>query len=119
MKYLYEIFAILFFVLIIGCASMISKKSNTLINDTISIPTAQCNMCVARIENTLNEIKGINKYKVEIKRLEVKVQYDSESISLQQIEQTLSNLGYQANDQPANQDVYNKLPMCCQLPKPK
>ena len=74
-------------------------------------------MCVTKIENILNGVHGINKYKVDMNRLEVRVQYFSESITLQQIEQSIANLGYQANDLPANQDAYNKLPMCCQLPK--
>jgi len=52
-------------VLLYGCLSVISQKSaNNLKIDEILIPTAQCNMCVANIENALNGVDGILKYKV-------------------------------------------------------
>ena len=47
-------------VLLYGCLSVISKNSeNNLIIDEILIPTAQCNMCVANIENALSGVDGI------------------------------------------------------------
>jgi len=50
-------------VLLYGCLSVISQNSaNNLKIDEILIPTAQCNMCVANIENTLN---GIWYYKIQ------------------------------------------------------
>ena len=49
--------------LIVGCSSIKNQgKSNNLQIDEINIPTAQCNMCVANIENALSGIDGILKY---------------------------------------------------------
>ena len=74
-------------------------------------------MCVANIENTLNGIDGIIKYKVELETYRVKVKYNTDKLSLQSIEQLISKAGYQANNSPADVDAYNKLAMCCRLPK--
>ena len=104
--------------LIVGCSSIkIQGKSNNLQIDEINIPTAQCNMCVANIENALNGIDGILKYKVELETYRVKVKYNTDKLSLQSIEQLISKAGYQANNSPADVDAYNKLAMCCRLPK--
>ena len=115
MKLLYTALILL---VLFGCSSIINQgKSNNLQIDEINIPTAQCNMCVANIENALNEIDGILKYKVELETYRVKVKYNTDKLSLQNIEQLISKAGYQANNSPANVDAYNKLAMCCRLPK--
>ena len=105
-------------VLLYGCLSVTSQNSaNNLKIDEILIPTAQCNMCVANIENALNGVDGILKYKVELETDQVKIKYNTDIISLQGIEQLISKAGYQANNLPADIDAYNKLAMCCRLPK--
>ena len=104
--------------LIVGCLSIKNQgKSNNLQIDEINIPTTQCNMCVANIENALNGIDGILKYKVELETYRVKVKYNTDKLSLQSIEQLISKAGYQANNLSADVDAYNKLAMCCRLPK--
>ena len=105
-------------VLFYGCLSVISQKSATNLKiEEINIPTAQCNMCVANIENALNGIDGIIKYKVELETYRVKIKYNSDKLSLANIEQLISNVGYHANNSPADVDAYNKLAKCCRLPK--
>ena len=113
-----RIFLLFTVVLLYGCLSVISQNSaNNLKIDEILIPTAQCNMCVANIENALNGIDGILKYKVELDTYRVKVKYNTDQLSLQSIEQLISKAGYQANNLSADVDAYNKLSMCCRLPK--
>ena len=105
-------------ILIVGCSSIKNQgKSNNLQIDEINIPTAQCNMCVANIENAIIGIDGILKYKVELETNRVKVKYNTNRLSLQSIEQLISKAGYQANNLSADVDAYNKLAMCCRLPK--
>ena len=109
---------ILTMVLLYGCFSMKNQNSAKNIKiDEIIISTAQCNMCVANIGNALNEVDGILKYKVELETDQVKIKYNTDKISLQGIEQLISKAGYQANNLPADVDAYNKLAMCCKLPK--
>ena len=113
-----KISIILTMVLLYGCLSIISQNSaNNIKIDEIIIPTAQCNMCVANIGNALNGVDGILKYKVELETDQVKIKYNTDKISLQGIEQLISKAGYQANNLPADEDAYNKLAMCCKLPR--
>ena len=109
---------ILTMVSLYGCLSIISQNSaNNIKIDEIIISTAQCNMCVAKIGDALNGVDGILKYKVELETDQVKIKYNADMISLKGIEQLISKAGYQANNLPADVDAYNKLAMCCKLPK--
>ena len=113
-----RLFLILTIVLLYGCLSKINPDSaNNIKIDEIIIPTAQCNMCVANIGNAVNGVDGILKYKVALETDQVKIKYNADRISLQIIEQLISKAGYQANNLPAYIDAYNKLAMCCKLPK--
>ena len=113
-----KLYTALILLVLFGCSSIIDQgKSNNLQIDEINIPTAQCNMCVANIENALIGIDGILKYKVELETNRVKVNYNTDKLSLQSIEQLISKAGYQANNLSADVDAYNKLSMCCRLPK--
>ena len=113
-----KISLILTMVLLYGCLAILSQNSaNNIKIDEIKIPTAQCNMCVANIGNAFNGVDGILKYKVELETDQVKIKYNSDMISLKDIEQLISKAGYQANNLPADSDAYNKLAMCCKLPK--
>jgi len=113
-----KLYTALILLVLFGCSSIIDQgKSNNLQIDEINIPTAQCNMCVANIENALSGIDGILKYKVELETYRVKVKYNTDKLSLQSIEQLISKAGYQANNSPSDVDAYNKLAKCCRLPK--
>ena len=94
-----------------------SRESNNFQIDEINIPTAQCGMCEKNIENALNGIDGIFKYKVELETYRVQVEYNTDKLSLKIIEKLISKAGYQANNYPADVDAYNKLAKCCKLPK--
>ena len=89
-----KISAILMIVSLIGCSAIISKNSPHHSLQEINIPSAQCSMCVARIDDALYGTDGILKYKVELDDLIVKVKYDNQKISLQQIENIISKAGY-------------------------
>lgn len=112
-----KISVILMIVSLVGCSAIISRNVPNHSLQEIIIPTAQCGMCVARIDKALNDVDGILKYKVELDALKVKVKYDNNKISLHQIEQIISKTGYQANTIPADPEAYKKLDMCCRLPR--
>ena len=107
---------LLAFMLFVSCSvkSNISDSTNLI---EISLPTMQCNMCVDNIESLLNKVNGIVKFQVELNDLIVKVKYDTQKISQEEIELAISNVGYKANTIDANVEVYNKLAMCCKLPE--
>ena len=102
-------------ILLVGCSMHPNKLENTNLTE-ISLPTMQCSMCVASIENSLKNIDGIVKVKVNLRKLNVVVKYNSEKINLQHIEQIISKTGYRANNIEADLDAYENLPMCCMVP---
>ena len=103
-------------ILFVGCSMQSNKSENTNLIE-ISLPTMQCSMCVANIENSLNNIDGIVKVKVNLQKLNVIVRYKSEIINKEEIEQQISKAGYKANDIEANLEEYEKLASCCKIPK--
>ena len=83
----------------------------------VKIPTAQCGMCDMTMSSALEKLNGIEKFAVSIDDLVIHINYDKSKVTLHDIEKTISNVGYQANDLPADKTAYSKLHGCCKLPK--
>ncbi|MCU0444534.1 MAG: cation transporter [Microscillaceae bacterium] len=83
-------------------------------NQEISIVTsAQCEMCKERIEKALNETPGIKMANLDLETKAIKVVYNSNKISADQIRQAIANTGYDADNVGANEKAYSTLPACC------
>ena len=95
-------------VFIIGCNGELSDVS-------VSTPTIQCGMCQKNIEFGLTKIKGISSSKVDLGAKVTKVKYYKDVVNLSQIENAISNIGYQANNILANTEKYELLPACCKI----
>jgi copper chaperone CopZ len=81
----------------------------------IKLPTVQCNMCKKTIEGDLKKLEGVNAVNVVIKEKVAKVTYDKSKTDVGSIEGVIISAGYQANDQPANKEAYEKLDDCCKI----
>lgn len=79
----------------------------------VSINTAVCDLCANRIETAVGEMKGVNEVEVDIENHLAHVTFHSGKTSLAAIETTISEIGYSANDKPADPMGYAKLPGCC------
>ena len=55
------------------------------------------------------------KVNVDLDSKSGQVFYDSEKVSLTQIETAISNAGYKVNDKEAVKSAYDKLPRCCKV----
>ena len=91
-----------------GCDYQIAK---------INTPTTQCGMCSATILSALNQVDGIKDVVINESGKSVSVKYFEEKVSVEQLESTISKVGYQANDLQADPKAYSKLHFCCKLPK--
>lgn len=85
------------------------KKTNTINIQT----TAECEECKVRIEDKLNFTKGIRYAELDMNTMKLEVSYSTKKISEAEIKQTLSDLGYDADEVKANQKAYEALPECC------
>lgn len=76
--------------------------------------SGNCDMCKTRIENALNKIEGVRVAYFNLANAKVKVKYDSEKVSVEQLRNAISAAGYDADNVKANQQAHDSLPTCCQ-----
>lgn len=83
-------------------------------DSTIVIKTsAECGSCKKRIENALNFEKGVKKAELLVKTKEATVTFDTEKITAEKIREVIAGVGYDADNVPAQEKAYDKLPKCC------
>ena len=88
------------------------KKDQNPIEDQEEIiiqTTAQCGECKENIEKALMAEKGVKFAELDIKSKKVKVVYNSKKISPEQLRNTISLVGYDADDVLADPEAVKKL----------
>ena len=83
----------------------------------VKLPTIQCAICKGAIEGGLVKTAGILSIMVDLEGKMGHVNYDGDVLSLEDVEQAIADLGYQANDRPAEPAAYASLPDCCKVPQ--
>lgn len=76
--------------------------------------SAVCEMCKLTIERAVYELEGVKRAELDVVSRNLRVRYDEELLSVDDIRQAVVMAGYSADDLPANKDVYDALPGCCQ-----
>jgi mercuric ion binding protein len=110
-----KILLTLWAILGIYTASIAQNKIQTVKIKT-QIACDHCKMCAscgARIEKALYDQKGIKRVDVDDKKKEIIVVYNTSKISKDKIKETITNNGYDADDQKATPESYAKLDGCC------
>ncbi len=83
-------------------------------NDTTYIETsAQCYSCKYRIESRLHKVKGIISSMLNVDTKRLMVIYDKSIITVETIVTKVTEIGYDANGNPAKPAAYKRLPKCC------
>lgn len=102
------------------------SQTKALVTATIKTPNALCENCKSRIETYLKRYDGVIEINVNYRRGETKVKYLTDRTDIEQIKTAIANAGYDADDVPATEDAYNRLPKSCKKfedggghPKPK
>lgn len=92
----------------------------------IKTPNALCEECKKRIEGYVKSYDGIVEINVNYHKAETKVKYITDRINIEEIKAYIANCGYDADDVPAAEDAYKRLPKTCKKfedggghPKPK
>lgn len=84
--------------------------------ETATIQTsAECGDCKERIEGMLNYTKGVKFAELDVPSRKLTVKFATATITLAEIKQKLSDLGYDADEVKANHEAYEKLPSCCKI----
>lgn len=96
-----------------------SAQTKSVLTAKIKTPTVQCEMCKKKIETYLQRYDGVMSVVVNYKKKETTVKYLTDRTDIEQIKTAIANTGYDADDVPANEESYNKLPQCCKKPDEK
>ena len=117
---------LLFLTLALGFVTISSAQVKAELKAKIKTPNALCEACKIRIESFLRRIDGMLFVDVNFRRGETTVKYLSDRTDIEQIKTAIANLGYDADEIPANEEFYKKLPKTCKKfedggghPKPK
>ena len=92
----------------------------------IKTPNALCENCKKRIESYVKPYDGVLEILVNYRKGETKVKFVTDRINIEEIKAYIANCGYDADDVPAAEVAYNRLPKPCKKaedggshPKPK
>jgi len=102
------------------------SQTKAVVTAVIKTPNALCADCKARIETYLKRYDGVQEINVNFRKGEIKVKYFTDRTDIEQIKTAIANAGYDADDVPAEEGAYKRLPKSCKKfedggghPKPK
>lgn len=75
--------------------------------------SAVCGMCKARIERNLAFEKGVKEATLDVKSKVVTIKYNPTKTDVAKLKANISKTGYDAEEVPADEAGYAKLPSCC------
>ena len=113
MKYTGLIF---FIVLFSSIQSM--GQSNNLKTETFTV-YGNCGMCKSTIEKAATGVPGVKSAVWNRETDILTVNYNTSKASLDDIKKAVAASGYDSDTHRAPDEVYNKLPFCCQYDRPK
>lgn len=80
----------------------------------VIMTSSECGDCKERIEGALNYTKGVVFAELDVSTKQVTVKFASKKITLQQVKEAISAIGYDADEVKAVPTAQKKLPKCCQ-----
>ena len=95
------------------CSAQV-KASQTV---KIKTPTIGCEDCKNRIETYLKRYDGVTYVLVNWHQKNVTVKYLTDRTNIEEIKTAIANCGYDADDIPATEDAYKRLPKTCKKPE--
>lgn len=92
----------------------------------IKTPNILCEDCKKRVTTYLDRYDGITSIAINTKKGETTVKFLIDRINIEEIKTAIANAGFDADDIPANEEAYKRLPISCKKaedggghPKPK
>ena len=110
LKVLFTAFTLLFF----GMNAQAQGKKT----ETIKIKTsAVCDMCKTTIEKGIAYEKGVQNVNLDVTTQMLTVQFRADKTNVDVLRAAVNNLGYDADETPANPKAYSRLDDCCKKDK--
>jgi len=95
------------------CAGACFRQTEVTVE--IAVPhmgSPECRSVVLQAIDQLDR-EAIKRVDLDLDRRIARVTYDSTSIALKNIEYAITNAGFDANDEPANEEARARLPVAC------
>ena len=102
-------FTVLFLVATVSVSAQYKKP----IVAQIKTPQAQCVECKTLIERFMKTEEGVSKVVVDFRKKITTVTFLSDRTNIENIKTAIANIGFDADDVTANEEVYKRLPICC------
>ena len=102
---------------IIGLTTVSFSQQKVLETAKIKTPNALCEACKPRIETYVKRIDGVTFINVNYRKGETTVKYLTDRTNIEEIKTAIANMGYDADDVPANEESYKRLPTTCKKPE--
>ncbi len=90
-----------------------SAQTKALVTAKISTPNVLCGECEKRLHTYLDRYDGIQSLKFNTRRGEITVKYLTDRTNIEEIKTAIANTGYDADDVPADEGAYKRLPKTC------
>ena len=100
-----------------GAALVSSGQVKPVLTAKIKTPTVGCEDCKSRIETYLKRYDGVGSIVVNWRQKTTTVKYLTDRINIEEIKTAIANCGYDADDVPATEDSYKRLPKTCKKPE--
>ena len=76
-----------------------------------------CNMCKSLIEKTVNSLDGVKYSRWNSHKKIMKVKFNFNKVSIEDIQRSIANKGYDTELFKATDESYNDLHYCCKYPR--
>jgi len=100
-----------------GTALVSSAQVKASMTAKIKTPTVGCDDCKNRIETYLKRYDGVTSVQVNWHQKITTVKYLTDRTNIEEIKAAISNCGYDADDIPAFEEAYKRLPKTCKKPE--
>ena len=100
-----------------GFAMISSAQVKASMTAKIKTPTVGCDDCKNRIETYLKRYDGVSSIQVNWHQKITTVKYLTDRTNIEEIKTAIANCGYDADDIPATEDAYKRLPKTCKKPE--
>jgi len=100
-----------------GTALVSSAQVKASMTVRIKTPTVGCDDCKSRIETYLKRYDGVTSVQVNWHQKITTVKYLTDRTNIEEIKTAIANSGYDADDIPATEDAYKRLPKSCKKPE--
>ncbi|MFN5181599.1 MAG: heavy-metal-associated domain-containing protein [Bacteroidota bacterium] len=99
----------LLFLFMLLSFGLFSQSINPRKTTIIIKSSVECEMCKKNVESGVSKVKGVRKVVADFNTHEIKVVYNSKKTDAEKIKKAISDLGYDADDIPANNRLNNQL----------